>query len=149
MCRLSSWALVLVVAIGCQGESGPRRYPVEGEVRINGQPAAFVRVQFHHVDSSLPGNLKIPVGMTKESGRFQLSTSGNNDGAIEGEYRVTFEWMSGNDLSAFDKLGGKFANVATTPFRVKVEPKKNILPTFELTIPEASILRRPPRGTEP
>ena len=136
--------LVLLVLCGCGGSDGPRKYPVTGKVLINGQPAAFVRVQFLHADATTPGNYKMPVGMTDTSGAFSLSTNGDKDGAVVGEYSVTFEWMSGNDLGAFDKLGGKFAQ--TSQHKAKVEAKPNELPPFELTIPEKAIVTKPSRG---
>jgi 5-hydroxyisourate hydrolase-like protein (transthyretin family) len=113
---------------------------------VNGKPAALVRVQFLHADQSLPGNLKMPVGMTDEAGVFHLSTTGDRDGAVPGEYTVTFEWMSANELAAFDKLGGKFAK--TTQYKVTVEAKENRLPPFDLTLPESAIVTKPPRGSQ-
>jgi len=131
--------------LGC-GSSGPRKYPVTGTVTVNGKPASLVRVQFLHADQSLPGNLKYPVGMTDEAGVFHLSTTGDKDGAVEGEYTVTFEWMSANELEAFDQLGGKFADPKTTTFRAKVEAKSNRLPPFEIVVPETAIVSKPSRG---
>ena len=140
--------LVLVMGLpllGC-GSSGPNLYPVTGTVTVNGKPAALVRVQFLHADQSLPGNQKMPVGITDESGAFHLSTSGDKDGAVQGEYTVVFEWMSGNDLGAFDKFGGKFADPKITKFKAKVDPKATTLPPFEITVRESSIVTKPPRG---
>jgi 5-hydroxyisourate hydrolase-like protein (transthyretin family) len=140
--------LVLVMGLpllGC-GSSGPNLYPVTGTVTVNGKPAALVRVQFLHADQSLPGNQKMPVGITDESGAFHLSTSGDKDGAVQGEYTVVFEWMSGNDLGAFDKFGGKFADSKITKFKAKVDPKATTLPPFEITVRESSIVTKPPRG---
>jgi hypothetical protein len=138
-------AFAVLLAAGC-GSSGPKKYPVTGTVTVNGKPAALVRVQFRHADQTLPGNLKTPVGMTDETGVFHLSTDGDKDGAVEGEYTVTLEWMSGNDLGAWDKLGGKFAKPETSRFKVQVEPKSNNLTPFDITISEADIVSKPPRG---
>jgi hypothetical protein len=134
--------LLLAGAAGC-GPDGPKKYPVSGTVTVNGKPAALVRVQFLHADQSLPGNLKSPVGMTDAAGEFHLSTSGDRDGAVPGDYAVVFEWMSANDLGAFDKLGGKFADPKAGPFKAVVEPKTNRLPPFEIAVPEADILTKP------
>lgn len=135
----------LLLPMGC-GESGPRKYPVSGTVTVNGKPAALVRVQFRHADQTLPGNLKTPMGMTDETGAFQLSTSGDKDGAVPGDYTVTFEWMSANELSAYDKLGGKFASPAASQFKATVEAKSNQLAPFEIRLPESAIVNKPPRG---
>ena len=112
----------------------------------NGKPAALVRVQFTHADASLPGNLKIPMGMTDEAGVFHLSTSGDRDGAVPGEYTVTFEWMSANELAAHDKFGGKFAK--SSLFKATVAATDNRLPPFDITLPESAIVTKPPRGPQ-
>jgi hypothetical protein len=137
-------AIAIVLATGC-GSSEPKKYPVTGTVTVNGKPAALMRVQFWHSDQTLPGNVKTPVGMTDEAGVFHLSTTGEKDGAVEGDYTVTFEWMSGNDLGAWDKLGGRFAKPQTSTFKVRVEPKSNNLGLFAITVPETDIITKPPR----
>jgi hypothetical protein len=134
--------LPFVLQIGC-GPEGPTKYPVSGRVTVNGQPAQYVRVQFLHTDQTLPGNLKMPVGMTDAAGQYQLSTSGQNDGAVPGQYTIVLEWMSANDLGAFDKFAGKFADPATSSFRATVEPKTNELPPIEITIPDHEIVTKP------
>lgn len=128
------------------GRSGPELFPVSGTVTVNGRPAALVRVQFRHADQTLPGNFKSPVGMTDEAGTFHISTNGDRDGAVPGDYTVTFEWMSSNDLGAWDKLGGKFAKPETSTFKIRVEPKTNSLPTFAITVPDADIVTKPLKG---
>ncbi len=143
-CRMGWIAFVMIGAVGCQ-TNGPRLYPVTGQVTVNGQPIALIRVQFRHTDQSLPGNLKMPVGITDASGMFALSTFGDNDGAVEGEYVVTFEWLSSNDLGAWDKFGGRFANPNRSTFKIRIEPKRNTLAPFELTIPETDIVNQPTR----
>jgi hypothetical protein len=146
--RIACAALVLAAlwgALGCGGADGPKKYPVRGTVTVNGKPAQFVRVQFRHADQSLPGNLKQPVGMTDETGAFALSTSGDRDGAVPGDYTVTFEWLSGNDLGAHDRFGGRFAKPDAAARKVRVEPTANELPPFELTIPEAALVVKPAR----
>jgi hypothetical protein len=66
---------------------------------------------------------------------FHLSTSGDRDGAVEGEYTVVCEWMSADDLGAFDRLGGKFADATASKFKVRVEPKANTVGPLEVTHP--------------
>ena len=139
--HLSRLGIMLALIAGC-GPSGPKKHPVSGSVTVNGKPAPLMRVQFFHADQTLPGNLKMPVGMTDETGVFHLSTSGDKDGAVEGEYTVVFEWMSDNTLGQFDKLGGKFSSPASSKFKAKILPQKNELPQFEITVPESSMLNK-------
>lgn len=131
----------LFLLVGC-GQSGPKKYPVSGSVLVNGKPAALVRVLFFHEDQTLPGNLKMPMGMTNDQGVFHLSTVGAQDGAIEGKYTVAFEWMSDNTLGQYDKLGGKFANPKSSTFQITVASKPNDLAPFEITIPESAIINK-------
>jgi hypothetical protein len=126
---------------GC-GSSGPKQYPVSGSVLVNGKPAALVRVLFFHEDQTLPGNLKMPMGMTDEQGVFHLSTVGARDGAVEGKYQVAFEWMSDNTLGQYDKLGGKFANPKSSTFQATVTPGANNLSPFEINIAESAIVSK-------
>lgn len=127
---------------GCESD-GPELYPVRGQVLINGEPQPLVRVQFWHQDDSVTGNMKSPVGMTNDAGSFHLSTQGDDDGAVMGEYVVTFEWMSGNDLQAIDKLGGRFVDPARSRHRVTIVPGTNELEPMELTIDPKAIKSAP------
>jgi uncharacterized GH25 family protein len=51
----------------------------------------------------------------------------------------------GNDHRDF-KLASKFADSKITKFKAKVDPKATTLPPFEITVPESSIVTKPPRG---
>jgi hypothetical protein len=92
--------IVVVLAVaGCQAPAPPRAavYPVEGQLRVGGVPAANAHVTFHPVAES--GFL--PVGRTGPDGRFTLTTFAPGDGAPAGEYVVTVVWP--NDAIPFDE----------------------------------------------
>lgn len=134
---------LVVLALGCgPASTGPQKFPVTGTVLINGKPAERVAVQFHHSNSSTPGNLRYPTAVTDGEGRFQLSSEGEADGAVEGEYTVTFTWLSSPDLDAFDMLQGALSDPQKSSHRVKVPVEQETLEPFSLTIPETQI-RRP------
>ena len=101
---------------GCGGNDGPKRYSVEGSVLINGKPTAGVLVQLEHTDPSVEGNYRFPTAVTNDDGSFAISSSGDEDGAVEGEYGVTLMWLSSNDLSAYDMLDGKYADKENPAF---------------------------------
>jgi len=117
-----------------------------GTVLVNGQPAGMVRVQFLHNDDTVTGNARMPIGLTGDDGAFSLTTSANKDGAVEGEYTIAFEWLSGNNLGAYDRFGGKFASPKESKFKARVEAKSNTLAPFEITIPESQLVKKPGRG---
>ncbi|MCI0461502.1 MAG: hypothetical protein L0Z62_31510 [Gemmataceae bacterium] len=134
-------ALFLALSsISCSG-SGSTLVPVEGKVLYKNEPAKGVLVTFHPKGGD-PIKTVRPVGLTGEDGAFTLTT-GTDKGAAPGEYTVTFIWSEevspkgkGKILTEApdtrDRLGGAFADVAKSPFRVKIEPGTNQLQPFEL-----------------
>ncbi len=129
---LERWfACVCVTLLGCGvSPDGPQKYPVSGTVLINGQPMERVAVQFHHLDVSVPGNLRFPTAVTDALGRFELSSTGDRDGAVAGDYLVTFAWLSSADIDARDLLGGALSKPEASEFRVSVPIEGNDLPPF-------------------
>ena len=97
-------------------------------------------VTFHNLDPSAPGNAARPVGATDAEGRFELSTNADKDGAVAGEYTVTFFWSSSNDITAFDRLGGRFTNPGRSQFKVWVVSGNNELESFRLEVDPDQIL---------
>lgn len=75
--------LGIVVALGCNNSDGrPNRTQVSGTVTFRGQKVAEADIIFS------PANGNAAYGKTDESGKYQLSTFGENDGAIPGSYKV-------------------------------------------------------------
>jgi hypothetical protein len=131
--------MMLDALSGCQSPDGPQKYPVRGVVEINGSPAQQVAVTFHHERADTPGNLRYPSAVTDANGAFVLSSEGDRDGAVEGNYKVTFAWMSSPDLDAFDMLGGKFSKPESSLFTAQVPVEAGDLPPFQLVVPESEI----------
>ena len=134
------FACLCVTLLGCGASpDGPQKYPVSGTVLINGQAMERVAVQFHHLDASVTGNLRFPTAVTDASGRFELSSTGDRDGAVAGDYAVTFAWLSSADIDARDRLQGALSKPEASEYRVSVPVEGNELPPFSLNVPEASI----------
>ena len=113
--------------LGC-GAPGPVRYPLEGEVLIGGVAAERVIVQLslEGEEAAKVGNDRYPSALTDEKGRFSIGKSSSNVGVIEGEYAITFSWLSGPELSATDRLKGAYADSNKSKYKIKVpltEPK--------------------------
>src|SRR5215510_11437286 len=77
-----------VLSKGRRSSTEPVLYAVEGNVRMNGEPAANLNVAFHPLDGDK--NRFCPVGRTDDKGTFRLTTRSGADGAPAGEYSVTF-----------------------------------------------------------
>ena len=74
---------------GC-GTPAAELVPVSGIVKIDGEPAANIRVQFTPTTTDESVNAPSSHGTTDAQGRFTLVTMvGNEEGAIEGSHRVT------------------------------------------------------------
>lgn len=139
---LQACLIACLAFVGCsEQDSGPRKYPVQGQVLINDAPAERVAVTFHHADDSLPSNHRFATAVTNEDGRFALSTEGENDGALAGTYRVTFAWMSSPEIDGFDMLDGAFSNPALSEYVIEIPPSIPELPPFALSVPEDRIFR--------
>src|SRR5262245_29915273 len=78
--------LLGLLPAGC-GSGKVKLVPVEGELKINGQPAANISVQF--LPDGVKGN-KGPSswGTTDKDGKFQLRTQDNQVGAALGPHNV-------------------------------------------------------------
>ena len=83
---LAAGFLIGLLLCGCGGER-VKLVPVEGVVKINGQPAANIAIQF--LPDVLKGN-KGPTSFasTDEQGKFRLKTYDGRDGAVVGPHRA-------------------------------------------------------------
>jgi hypothetical protein len=77
-------AVVLLTAAGCTSKYTP--VPVSGVVTLDGQPVNKATVYFYAVGDDKEG--RPAQGATDENGEFNLSTLGNGDGALPGDYKV-------------------------------------------------------------
>lgn len=116
------WLVVCVAFTAGCASKGYTTFAVSGTVK--------------HADGSIPaGEVTqvsfIPVAQTKgaqsafgeiqKDGRFQISTYEANDGALAGEYKVTFTIFK-SYAGQEQLVAEKFTKSETTPFTVKVGP---------------------------
>jgi hypothetical protein len=79
-----AWALVPVVLFGASGCGSQTLFPVSGRVTYkDGRPVTAGLVIFEPVSQKISAR-----GEIRADGTFQLGTHGDNDGAMEGEYKV-------------------------------------------------------------
>lgn len=125
-CIWQSFAILLFTlatsfcCVGCGGSDSSRIH-LHGSVRVDGQPAERMLVQLHYRGPSessvespkVEGNDKYPLGLTDESGRFQVG-DGATAGVLPGRYAVTFTWLSSDGLDAKDRFDGRYADALRT-----------------------------------
>ena len=79
-----AWALLFLALFGTGGCGGQVLFPVSGKVSYkNGKPVSAGFVIFEPVNQKMSAR-----GEIQPDGSFQLSTHRENDGAMEGEYKV-------------------------------------------------------------
>jgi hypothetical protein len=116
-------ALLAALLSGC-GDGRPRRVPVAGQIRIDGEPLTkgFIRV--------VPERSRAATGAIDQDGRFRLTTFEPNDGCVTGTHRaevVAYETVS---LSAIRWLvPAKYQKADTSEIIVTIDG-----PTDELLI---------------
>jgi hypothetical protein len=93
----------VVVVLGCSSDDSGlgSRYKVTGKVTYKGAPLPHGTVTFVPVKPPVPEG-RSATGQIKD-GYFSLSTTGNNDGALPGEYNVAVVAMDIDLASAVDK----------------------------------------------
>ena len=96
--------------IGCGG-GDHGIVPAKGVVTFKGAPIAKIAVVFTPAE----GKGSIAEGITDESGNFQLQTLEPGDGAMVGNYKVSFRYVSDviPDMPGF--VGGKKAEPSPIP----------------------------------
>jgi hypothetical protein len=121
----------VVVCLGCGSRNDSGTFPVTGTVTVNGAPAEGVAVSFIP-DGAGPS----AVGVTDESGKYSLTTTSKDDGAMPGRYQVTLaKYDSGQaaapeteqvhaDYDVSDEYAAGYDESAAS----LAPPSKNLLP---------------------
>lgn len=124
--------------LGCGGTEEFSTYPVSGTVEYNGKPmAGGGSIAFMPVANQKG---KMAGGMIAEDGTFTMSTYGDGDGSIPGEFRVVINQTTvrepdfagdgsetevgaaGETVSAADRIPAIYSDQFNSPLTVKVEP---------------------------
>ncbi len=118
-----------VVVLGCGDDSGlARRYKVTGKVTYQGKPVAKGVVQFVPTKPPPPEG-RAASGDLKD-GYYSLSTAGDNDGALPGDYNVTVVSVD-IDMSqaAAPKEIGGIPHQGDLAYQKAVNSGKSLVPT--------------------
>jgi hypothetical protein len=92
------WLIALAIVAGCSKTNKPSTAPVTGTVTYKGAPVEGASVMFMPAQAGP----KPATGVTDAQGKFKLSTFGEADGAIPGQYKVAITKRT----TEYD-LGGK------------------------------------------
>ena len=133
------WMLAPVITLGllagCGSSDGIELFPVDGELKVNGQPLAGAQIVFHPHQS--PGDVPPARAQTDASGKFKLTTLDTHDGAPAGMYSVTVQYyplvqQQDEFVAGRNVLPPKYASPATTDLKVEVAKGRNSLGALEV-----------------
>ena len=134
-----SFAVGMLIAacsvLSACNKTGPKLYPVRGQVFYQDQPAAGAQVVFQPLGEA-NAMAERPTATVGTDGSFTLQTYPHGDGAPAGEYGVIISWMPENarDLpNPKSKLPAKYADTMNPALKATVKEGKNDLPPFRLT----------------
>jgi hypothetical protein len=142
MLRWSLLSIVLIVVALCTsgcGNSGPL-VPVEGVVKINGQPAGNLQVIFTQAQA-LPGKQrKAGSAISDAGGKFVLKPNDGSPGLPPGKYKVAVldnnlavdEEPDPNKPPIPNRIPRMYADVLSTPLDVEVVEGKS---DYEINVP--------------
>jgi hypothetical protein len=117
-----------VVALGCSGdESGlGRRYKVTGKVTYKGAPLAHGTVNFLPTKPPAPEG-RAATGEIKD-GAYSLTTAGNSDGALPGDYSVAIIAVDVDISPVLAATKGK-PRMGSPEHQKILKDAKNLIPT--------------------
>lgn len=147
MRRVLTFRLLLGCATGllagCSHAPDPRTrevFPTCGSVTFNGKPIPDASIRLHPVAPQDDGKpVYVPRGWVDESGKFELSTYRQGDGAPPGDYRVSFSWVGPLDGVSEDEedrlrelLPQRYNSASTSGIMVTVTDGENLLDEITL-----------------
>ena len=98
--RQLGWMLALSISavtllVGCLGTSAPKTINVKGKVTYQDQPVTLGYVSFVPVEPAEGYPSRPASGTINADGTYQLSSFGENDGAVPGKYQVAIVSKTG------------------------------------------------------
>lgn len=118
-------ALGWLIVLGAAGCGSRNLFPVSGRVaHKDGTPVTGGMVIFEPVNQKVSAR-----GEIKADGSYQLGTNGDNDGAMEGEYKVVIAPppLPEEGKRVRSPISAKYQSLESTPLRFTVtkEARKN------------------------
>lgn len=121
------WSLLLLAGVASSGcGSGEKLYSATGTVKFDdGQPLTHGWITFERVSAESPLTAR---GDLDAQGNFQLGTFAADDGAAEGDYRVSIAAPIPDGVyEPLERIDARFSDFATSDLRCRVtdDPAQN------------------------
>jgi hypothetical protein len=133
-------ALLLLAPLlgGCSQPKAGRLelFPATGQVLFQGEPAEGVLVVLNPADGTPAAGAGLaPSGTTDADGVFVIFTYPDFEGAPEGKYRMTLQWLQPAKATAngppagfaplVDRFAGRYRDPGTSPWAVTIMQEDN------------------------
>jgi hypothetical protein len=141
--HLSLAVIAVGLALVLSGCGGSGKVKVEGVVTLDGTPVEGALVAFTPV-SKTEG--QVCQGTTDKDGKFRLTTTKPDDGALPGEYKVTVVYAEGAEPPPSQDVKGAFTGFEKAATQKLKPPKYNVPAKYQ--DPDQSGLKQkiPPAG---
>lgn len=113
-------------------------HPVHGQVLFDGKPIGGAIVVLHPQEGAASQDVR-PLAYTKDDGTFSVATFESGDGAPQGKYVATVEWLvrpkgsEDEQIVVPNKLPPRYGTPQLSKLPVEVIAGANDLPPFQLT----------------
>jgi hypothetical protein len=133
-------AIVTVALSSCGRDGRVPVHPVRGQILFDGRPTPNALVVFHPVSEHVR-DVPQPSAKVGDDGAFTLTTFAGKDGAPEGEYKVTVQWLAttapktareGDNYPVVNRLPPRYGDPRATPLTARVNRGDNDIPAFRL-----------------
>jgi hypothetical protein len=112
--------------------------PVQGQLQVDGKPAANALVTFHPANAA--PDAPHPTGLTDAQGVFRLTSFRENDGAPAGDYAVAVTWFRSvpsrdprdDRFKSVNFLPARYASPKTSQLKATVAKGAGALPPLQL-----------------
>jgi hypothetical protein len=110
-----------------------RVYPAQGTARFEGNPIPSATIFLHPIGVKTPAFPR-PRAVVAEDGTFVLGTYRKDDGAPEGDYKVTVQWFNKGEgrTGPANALPAKYASPDTSGLTVRIQKGKNQIEPIQL-----------------
>ena len=128
--------LTILCLVGCQKTTeqvGPKLFPAEGKILIDGKAPVGATIRFCSPQTSTRG--RMPIAVVREDGTYAVSFSGKEDGIPAGDYDVIVYWLEIPPEGGMpkDRLMGEFCEPKRPAAKVTIIEGSNQLEPIQLT----------------
>lgn len=128
--------MAILCLVGCQKaveRVGPKLFPAEGKILIDGKIPVGATIRFCSPQTSIWG--RMPIAVVRQDGTYAVSFSGKEDGIPAGDYDLIVYWLEIPPEGGLpkDRLMGEYCEPTKPAAKVTIIEGSNQLEPIQLT----------------